>query len=178
MSTPPPPCSLILPLPADLHQWYLCRHVLDSYSQLAASPTPPSWLPAVETSGEVPFIASFHVKTFILTVLEGSPVLQTIVWSRSTWELCSAWPLECGRPDYHCEWRKKCFSSLICCYLWNAEDLTAIVSEENGIFLLWCVVFFVKVRDYGMVVVSREGSNPEKFIYNSDLLTKYRYFLF
>ena len=26
-----------------------------------------------------------------------------------------------------------------------------------------------------MVVVSREGSNPEKFIYNSDLLTKYRF---
>merc|ERR1712243_293650 len=40
--------------------------------------------------------------------------------------------------------------------LWNTEDLTTIV------------------RDYGMVVVSREGSNPEKFIYNSDLLTKYR----
>ena len=27
-----------------------------------------------------------------------------------------------------------------------------------------------------MVVVSREGSNPEKFIYNSDLLTKYRFY--
>ena len=79
-----PPALFILPLPADLHQCYLCRHVLDSYSQLAASPTPPSWLPEVEKSGEVAFIASFHVKTFIATVLEGSPVLQTIVWSRSS----------------------------------------------------------------------------------------------
>ena len=30
------------------------------------------------------------------------------------------------------------------------------------------------LRDYGLVVVSREGSNPEKFIYNSDLLTLHR----
>merc|ERR1712059_46779 len=40
--------------------------------------------------------------------------------------------------------------------LWKEDDLTTIL------------------RDYGMVVVSREGSNPEKFIYKSDLLTKYR----
>jgi len=40
--------------------------------------------------------------------------------------------------------------------LWNEEDLTTIV------------------RDYGLVVISREGSNPEKFIYNSDLLTKFQ----
>jgi len=41
--------------------------------------------------------------------------------------------------------------------LWNIDDLTTIV------------------RDYGIVVISREGSNPEKFIYNSDLLTKYQH---
>lgn len=41
--------------------------------------------------------------------------------------------------------------------LWSVEDLTKIV------------------RDYGIVVISREGSNPEKFIYNSDLLTKYQH---
>lgn len=40
--------------------------------------------------------------------------------------------------------------------LWNKDDLTTIV------------------RDYGIVVISREGSNPERFIYNSDLLTKYQ----
>jgi nicotinamide mononucleotide adenylyltransferase len=40
--------------------------------------------------------------------------------------------------------------------LWDQEDLTTIV------------------RDYGIVVVSREGSNPERFIYESDLLTRYR----
>ena len=100
---------------------YHCRHVLDSYSQLAASPTPPSWLPAVETSGEVAFIARFHVKTsihtYVATVLEGPSLLQTIVWSRSSWELRSAWPLECGGPNYHCEWRKWCFSSAIHCQL-------------------------------------------------------------
>ena len=85
--------------------------------------------------------------------------------------------------------------------LWNVEDLTTIVSEDNDAFLLDMFSTFsscetimseekcfsssicfqhclAKVRDYGMVVVSREGSNPEKFIYNSDLLTKYRYFLF
>jgi hypothetical protein len=28
--------------------------------------------------------------------------------------------------------------------------------------------------DYGLVVVSREGYNTEKFIYESDLLTRYR----
>jgi len=41
--------------------------------------------------------------------------------------------------------------------LWNKDDLTTIV------------------RDYGIVVISREGSNPEKFIYNSDLLTTYQH---
>jgi len=41
--------------------------------------------------------------------------------------------------------------------LWNEDDLTAIV------------------RDYGIVVISREGSNPEKFIYESDLLTQYKH---
>jgi len=41
--------------------------------------------------------------------------------------------------------------------LWNTDDLTTIV------------------RDYGIVVISREGSNPEKFIYNSDLLTRYQH---
>jgi len=93
--------------------WSRTRHVLDSYSQLAASPTPPSWLPAVETSGEDPLCFKL---------------------------LCGADLLE----------------SFAVPGLWNVEDLTTIV------------------RDYGMVVVSREGSNPEKFIYNSDLLTKYR----
>lgn len=29
------------------------------------------------------------------------------------------------------------------------------------------------MRDYGMVVISREGSNPERFIYENDMLTKY-----
>ncbi|XP_040580377.1 uncharacterized protein Nmnat [Lepeophtheirus salmonis] len=32
----------------------------------------------------------------------------------------------------------------------------------------------VIVKDFGLVVISREGSNPEKFIYNSDILTKYK----
>nr|ACO15603.1 Nicotinamide mononucleotide adenylyltransferase 1 [Caligus clemensi] len=32
----------------------------------------------------------------------------------------------------------------------------------------------VIVKDFGLVVVSREGSNPQKFIYNSDILTEYR----
>eukprot|EP00092_Neocalanus_flemingeri_P039760 GFUD01043299.1.p1 GENE.GFUD01043299.1~~GFUD01043299.1.p1 ORF type:complete len:233 (+),score=67.89 GFUD01043299.1:58-756(+) len=41
--------------------------------------------------------------------------------------------------------------------LWNKEDMTTIV------------------RDYGIVVISREGSNPEKFIYSSDLLTAYQH---
>jgi len=41
--------------------------------------------------------------------------------------------------------------------LWNEEDLITIV------------------RDYGLVVISREGSNPQKFIYNSDLLTLYQH---
>jgi len=40
--------------------------------------------------------------------------------------------------------------------LWDKEDLSTIV------------------RDYGIVVISREGSNPERFIYSSDLLTRYR----
>jgi len=41
--------------------------------------------------------------------------------------------------------------------LWNTDDLTSIV------------------RDYGIVVISREGSNPQKFIYSSDLLTQYQH---
>jgi len=41
--------------------------------------------------------------------------------------------------------------------LWNEEDITTII------------------RDYGIVVISREGSNPQKFIYNSDLLTQYQH---
>ncbi|XP_022172531.1 nicotinamide/nicotinic acid mononucleotide adenylyltransferase 1 isoform X1 [Myzus persicae] len=39
--------------------------------------------------------------------------------------------------------------------LWNDDDIEAIV------------------RDYGLVVVSRSGSNPHKFIYESNVLTKY-----
>ena len=83
--------------------------------------------------------------------LKGAPVLQTLVWGRPTWELCSAWSLEHRRPHNYCECKPFIF-----------------VTPEFGIV--------AKVRDYGMVVVSREGSNPEKFIYNSDLLTKYRFF--
>lgn len=30
------------------------------------------------------------------------------------------------------------------------------------------------VRDYGLVVITRSGSDPEKFIYESDLLTNYK----
>jgi nicotinamide mononucleotide adenylyltransferase len=30
------------------------------------------------------------------------------------------------------------------------------------------------VRDYGLVVITRHGSDPEKFIYESDLLTNYK----
>ena len=30
------------------------------------------------------------------------------------------------------------------------------------------------VRDYGLVVITRHGSDPEKFIYESDLLTSYK----
>jgi len=93
--------------------WSRTRHVLDSYSQLASSTSPPSWLPDVDTPGQEPLCFKL---------------------------LCGADLLE----------------SFAVPGLWNTEDLTTIV------------------RDYGMVVVSREGSNPEKFIYNSDLLTKYR----
>lgn len=30
------------------------------------------------------------------------------------------------------------------------------------------------VANYGLVVISRCGSNPDKFIFESDILTKYR----
>ena len=40
--------------------------------------------------------------------------------------------------------------------LWKEEDMAAIV------------------RDYGLVVITRHGSDPEKFIYESDLLTSYK----
>ena len=30
------------------------------------------------------------------------------------------------------------------------------------------------MRDYGLVVVTRAGSDPQQFIYNSDLLSKYQ----
>ncbi|VVC31415.1 Rossmann-like alpha/beta/alpha sandwich fold,Nicotinate/nicotinamide nucleotide [Cinara cedri] len=39
--------------------------------------------------------------------------------------------------------------------LWNKDDIESIV------------------RDYGLVVISRSGFNPQKFIYESDILTKY-----
>ncbi|XP_050436005.1 nicotinamide/nicotinic acid mononucleotide adenylyltransferase 3 isoform X2 [Adelges cooleyi] len=39
--------------------------------------------------------------------------------------------------------------------LWDDDDIETIV------------------RDYGLVVISRSGSNPNKFIYESDILTKY-----
>lgn len=32
------------------------------------------------------------------------------------------------------------------------------------------------VQKFGMVVISRAGSNPEKFIYESDILTKHKVF--
>uniref|UniRef100_T1IIP7 Nicotinamide-nucleotide adenylyltransferase n=1 Tax=Strigamia maritima TaxID=126957 RepID=T1IIP7_STRMM len=40
--------------------------------------------------------------------------------------------------------------------LWKDDDVTEIVSK------------------YGLVVISREGSNPHKFIYESDVLSKYQ----
>ncbi|XP_077259600.1 nicotinamide mononucleotide adenylyltransferase isoform X3 [Temnothorax americanus] len=41
------------------------------------------------------------------------------------------------------------------CGLWLEEDIDAIVGE------------------YGLVVITREGSNPNKFIYDSDILSKH-----
>ena len=76
-------------------------------------------------------------------------MLQTIVWGRPTRELCSAGSLEYRRPHNHSEF--------------NLSNLDSSICNRS------------KVRDYGMVVVSREGTNPEKFIYNSDLLTRYRF---
>jgi len=32
------------------------------------------------------------------------------------------------------------------------------------------------VQKYGMVVITRAGNNPEKFIYESDILTKHKVF--
>lgn len=40
--------------------------------------------------------------------------------------------------------------------LWKDEDIIAIA------------------RDYGLVVISREGSNPEKYVYDHDVLFKYK----
>ena len=40
--------------------------------------------------------------------------------------------------------------------LWQESDITAIV------------------RDYGLVVITREGSNPEKYVYDHDILHQYR----
>lgn len=37
----------------------------------------------------------------------------------------------------------------------------------------YCFQIETIVRDYGLVVVNRSGSNPHKFIYESDILTKY-----
>jgi len=38
---------------------------------------------------------------------------------------------------------------------------------------IFCLQIEAIVRDYGLVVVSRSGSNPHKFIYESNVLTKY-----
>ena len=35
-----------------------------------------------------------------------------------------------------------------------------------------CVQIDAIVRDFGLVVISRSGSNPEKFIYESDQLSR------
>ena len=42
--------------------------------------------------------------------------------------------------------------------------------------LLWFTVFQMEeiVQKFGMVVISRAGSNLEKFIYESDILTKHK----
>jgi len=40
--------------------------------------------------------------------------------------------------------------------LWQETDITAIV------------------RDYGLVVITREGSNPEKYVYDHDILHQFR----
>lgn len=40
--------------------------------------------------------------------------------------------------------------------LWKDEDIEAIIGQ------------------HGLVVISRAGSNPEQFIFNSDLLSRYR----
>lgn len=40
----------------------------------------------------------------------------------------------------------------------------------------WCFVFQLDtiLGQHGIVVITRSGSNPEQFIFNSDLLSKYR----
>ena len=40
-----------------------------------------------------------------MIVCQGPPVLQAVVWSRSSWEFCCAWPLECRRSHHHCEFK-------------------------------------------------------------------------
>ena len=77
--------------------------------------------------------------------------------------------------------------------LWSVEDLTKIV-RDYGIVVISRFGIYTIIRVYGNSLVSfislqkydkrnhkssfhfyREGSNPEKFIYNSDLLTKYQH---
>ena len=50
----------------------------------------------------------------------------------------------------------------------------------TGCFLDFFFVLILQIRrivkNYGLVVISREGSNPEKYVYEHDILHKYKVF--
>ncbi|XP_055540686.1 nicotinamide/nicotinic acid mononucleotide adenylyltransferase 3 isoform X2 [Wyeomyia smithii] len=72
-----------------------------------------------------------------------------------------AWiPADLGKVTKHVQLKLLCGADLLESFatpgLWKEEDIEAIVGQ------------------HGIVVISRAGSNPEQFIFNSDILSRYR----
>ena len=59
--------------------------------------------------------------------------------------------------------------------LWNTDDLTTIVRDYGIVVISRFATRSPGKAHSGKFVLFREGSNPEKFIYNSDLLTRYQH---
>lgn len=66
--------------------------------------------------------------------------------------------------------------------LWKDEDVGALkrVTFCYAVYLL--LYAFIQIEDivgnYGLVIITRSGSNPQQFIYESDLLTRLQVFFY
>ena len=58
--------------------------------------------------------------------------------------------------------------------LWQDTDVSSLEPTKSLRNLCNQFQILTIVRDYGLVVISREGSDPEKYVYHHDVLHRFR----